>query len=106
MLKKILFLYKKLTLNRKKKIIFNINKLKISNYSHPLIVPEIGINHSGNIETAFKIVDAAKRAGAKIIKHQTHIADDEYFQLLTKISKIYRIESACLSANHKVAVFA
>lgn len=65
-------------MNRKKKIIFNINELKISNYTHPLIVPEIGINHSGNIETAFKIVDAAKRAGAKIIKHQTHIADDEY----------------------------
>ena len=40
-------------------------------------MPEIGINHNGSIETAFKIVDAAKRAGAEIIKHQTHIPDDE-----------------------------
>ena len=61
----------------KKKISFKINKLTISNYVPPLIVPEIGINHSGNLETAFKIVDSAKRVGAKIIKHQTHIAEDE-----------------------------
>ena len=37
----------------------------------------MGINHNGNIERAFKIVDAAKLAGAEIIKHQTHIPDDE-----------------------------
>ncbi len=62
----------------KKKISFKINKLIISNYVPPLIVPEIGINHSGSLETAFKIVDSAKKVGAKIIKHQTHIAEDEY----------------------------
>ena len=43
----------------------------------PLIVPEMGINHNGSLETAFKIVDAAKRSGAEIIKHQTHIPEDE-----------------------------
>ncbi len=55
---------------------------KISNrligYDHkPLVIPEMGINHGGSIEVAFKIIDAAKRAGAEIIKHQTHIPDDE-----------------------------
>ena len=53
-------------------------KNRIINFnSKPLIIPELGINHGGNIEKAIKIVDAAKRAGAEIIKHQTHIAEDE-----------------------------
>ena len=41
--------------------------LEISEKQAPLVIPEIGINHSGNLETAFKIVDSAHRAGAKII---------------------------------------
>ena len=49
----------------------------ISNNSDPLIIPEIGINHNGNLGLAFKIVDAAKRAGAEIVKHQTHVVEDE-----------------------------
>ena len=60
----------------------NVAQIKIANrlisISHkPLIIPEIGINHNGSLEIAFKIVDAAKRSGAEIIKHQTHIPDDE-----------------------------
>lgn len=43
----------------------------------PLVIPEIGINHEGSLETAKLMVDAACRAGAKIIKHQTHIVEDE-----------------------------
>ena len=58
-----------------KPIIFS--GIEISEKKPPLVIPEIGINHSGNIEAAFKIVDSAKRAGAKIIKHQTHIPEDE-----------------------------
>ena len=55
----------------------NVAQIKIANrlisISHkPLIIPEIGINHNGSLEIAFKIVDAAKRSGAEIIKHQTH----------------------------------
>ncbi len=60
-----------------KKISFRIEKRNIGNNYKPLVIPEIGINHSGSLETAFKIVDAAKRAGAEIIKHQTHIPVDE-----------------------------
>jgi N-acetylneuraminate synthase len=45
--------------------------------SRPFIIAEIGINHEGSIQTAFEMVDAAKRAGAECIKHQTHIVEDE-----------------------------
>jgi N-acetylneuraminate synthase len=58
-----------------KKII--IEERVISSNHKPLIIPELGINHNGSLSTAFKIVDAAKRAGAEIIKHQTHIPYDE-----------------------------
>ena len=53
-------------------------KIKIDNSLEPLIIPEIGINHGGNLGIAFKIIKAAKRAGAKLIKNQTHIVEDEY----------------------------
>jgi len=43
----------------------------------PLVIVEIGINHEGSLITALKMVDAAYLAGAEIIKHQTHIIDDE-----------------------------
>lgn len=43
----------------------------------PLVIAEIGINHEGSLQTAFEMVDAAHKAGAEIIKHQTHVVDDE-----------------------------
>lgn len=62
-----------------------IGKIKISPELPPLIIPEIGINHGGNIETAFNIIRSAKRAGAKLIKNQTHIPDDEYSEEAIKV---------------------
>ena len=61
---------------RGKKTIFN-EKRKISKNHNPLIISEIGINHNGKIDVALKMVDAAKRAGAEIVKHQTHIPEEE-----------------------------
>ena len=46
-----------------------IGNIKIDIGREPLIIPEMGINHSGKIDIAFKIIDAAKKAGAKIIKN-------------------------------------
>jgi sialic acid synthase SpsE len=43
----------------------------------PLVVAEIGINHEGSLKTAFAMVDAARRAGVEVVKHQTHVVDDE-----------------------------
>lgn len=55
---------------------FSIGNIIIGN-NIPLVIPEMGINHEGDLEVAKLIVDAAFRAGAKIIKHQTHIVEDE-----------------------------
>lgn len=60
----------------------NNNEFKIGNrsvgYNHePLIICEIGINHEGSLKTAFEMVDAAYNAGAEVVKHQTHIVEDE-----------------------------
>lgn len=43
----------------------------------PLVIAEIGINHEGSLNTAIELVDAAISSGAEIIKHQTHVVDDE-----------------------------
>ena len=50
---------------------------KIGDENVPLVIVEIGINHEGSLKTAFRMVDAAHHAGAEIIKHQTHVVDDE-----------------------------
>ena len=54
-----------------------INGRKIGEDYPPLVIAEIGINHNGSLKVAKEMVDAAYRAGAEIIKHQTHIVDDE-----------------------------
>lgn len=43
----------------------------------PLVIAEIGINHEGSLLVAKEMVDAAHRAGAEVVKHQTHIVADE-----------------------------
>lgn len=78
-----------------------INNRKIGFDSKPLIIVEIGINHEGCLETAFKMVDAAFKSGAEIIKHQTHIIDDEMSSESKKIvpgnskDSIYSIMKRC-----------
>jgi len=43
----------------------------------PLVIAEIGINHEGSLLVAKEMVDAAKRSGVEVVKHQTHIVEDE-----------------------------
>lgn len=43
----------------------------------PVVIAEIGINHGGSLDLAIHMADAAIDAGAEIVKHQTHIIDDE-----------------------------
>ena len=67
----------------------------------PLIIAEIGINHGGNLKVAKEMVDSAKRAGVEIIKHQTHIVDDEMSPEAKKVipgnstKSIYQIMDEC-----------
>lgn len=54
-----------------------IGNRKIGHNYAPLVIVEIGINHEGSLTTAFEMVDAAYSVGAEVIKHQTHIVEDE-----------------------------
>ncbi|ROS01858.1 N-acetylneuraminate synthase [Sinobacterium caligoides] len=54
-----------------------IAKRQIGYDFEPVVIAEIGINHEGSLKAAFEMVDAAVKAGAEIIKHQTHIVEDE-----------------------------
>ena len=67
----------------------------------PLIIAELGINHGGSLTTAFEMVDAAQKAGAEVIKHQTHVVEDEMSQEAKKVIpgnadiSIYEIMENC-----------
>lgn len=67
----------------------------------PLIIVEIGINHEGSLKTAFEMVDAAWRTGAEVIKHQTHVVEDEMSKEAKKVIpgnasvSIYEIMERC-----------
>jgi sialic acid synthase SpsE len=43
----------------------------------PLVIAEIGINHGGDLTVAKEMVRLAALSGCEMIKHQTHIIDDE-----------------------------
>lgn len=80
---------------------FYIGKRPVGENHPPLVIAEIGINHEGSLETAKQMVDAAKRAGAEIIKHQTHIVEDEMSASAKKVIpgnadvSIYEIMARC-----------
>ena len=67
----------------------------------PLVIAEIGINHKGSLVEAKKIVDAAISSGAEVIKHQTHIVEDEMSDLAKNTipgnadKSIYEIMDEC-----------
>lgn len=80
---------------------FSIGNIQIGVNERPLVIPEIGINHEGSLEIAKLMVDAAHRAGARLIKHQTHIVTDEMSHDAQKVipgnsaDSIYEIMSRC-----------
>lgn len=80
---------------------FSIGERKIGYAHEPLVIVEIGINHEGSLETAKEMVDAAAKAGAEIIKHQTHVVEDEMSPAARKVipgnarESIYEIMERC-----------
>ena len=60
-----------------KKPLLNICGRMVGEGFPPLVIAEIGINHEGSLQTAFELVDAAIASGAEVIKHQTHVVEDE-----------------------------
>lgn len=67
----------------------------------PLVIAEIGINHEGSLTIAKQMVDAAFRAGAEVVKHQTHIVKDEMSGAAKRVipgnakESIYEIMERC-----------
>ena len=67
----------------------------------PLVIAEIGINHEGSLKVAKEMVDAAARAGVEVVKHQTHIVEDEMSSAAKKVIpgnadiSIYEIMERC-----------
>ncbi|MBF4492871.1 N-acetylneuraminate synthase family protein [Flavobacterium sp. MR2016-29] len=67
----------------------------------PLVIAEIGINHEGSLTVAKEMVDAAYRAGVEVVKHQTHIVEDEMSGAAKKVIpgnadiSIYEIMERC-----------
>ena len=61
-----------------------ISGRKIGYDYNPLVIAEIGINHGGSIDVAKHMVDTAVSAGIEVIKHQTHIVEDEMSQEANK----------------------
>lgn len=78
-----------------------IENRKIGLNYPPLTIVEIGINHEGDLKTAFKMVDEAYKSGAEVIKHQTHIVEDEMSKEAKKVIpgnaniSIYEIMKRC-----------
>lgn len=77
----------------------------------PLVIAEIGINHEGSLAVAKEMVDAAKRAGVEVVKHQTHIVEDEMSGAAKKVIpgnatvSIYEIMERCsLSETDELAL--
>lgn len=67
----------------------------------PVVIAELGINHNGDLEIAKQMVDAAHLAGVEILKHQTHVIEDEMSHAAKKVipgnsdKSIYEIMQSC-----------
>ena len=79
----------------------NIDGKKIGNDFSPVVIAEIGINHEGDLNVAKQMVDAAHQAGAEIVKHQTHVVEDEMSAAAKKVIpgntdvSIYEVMERC-----------
>lgn len=78
-----------------------IKNLVISENNPPPLIAEIGINHGGSLSLAKKMAKLAVNSGANIIKHQTHIIEDEMskeadsFKISYVNQSIYEIMKRC-----------
>ena len=67
----------------------------------PLVIAEVGINHEGSLKVAKQMVDGAYASGAEIIKHQTHVVEDEMSPIAKSVIpgnaevSIYEIMERC-----------
>ena len=89
---------------------FIIGKRIVDETTPPLVVAEVGINHSGNVDKAIQMVDDAKKAGCECIKFQYHIPEMEMLKtnVIPGNSKktIWRIiEESTLKHSDEMKIF-
>jgi N-acetylneuraminate synthase len=88
---------------------FTIGNRTVGPNHPPLVIAEIGINHGGSLDVAKQMVDAAVSVDVEIIKHQTHIVEDEMAAAARKIQpdntdrSIYQLMSECALAEEDEA---
>ena len=93
-----------------------MNEFKLGNrmvgYHHqPLVIAEIGINHNGSLKNAINLADNAIDAGVEVIKHQTHVVEDEMTSEAKSVipgnsdKSIYQIMEECaLDEDDEIAL--
>jgi sialic acid synthase SpsE len=57
-----------------------VGKHEIINFTDPYIIAEIGSNHNGQLELAYKLIDYAKEAGCHCVKFQSWTKDTIFSQ--------------------------
>jgi len=84
------------------KEVIQINSKNIGQGQKVFIVAELGINHNGDFDTAIKLIDEAKAAGADAVKLQTYITEKR----TAKDSPIFNILKQCeLSFSRQKELF-
>jgi len=68
-----------------------VNKIFKSNNKTNFVIAEVGINHNGNLEQAFKLIEQAKKSDADAVKFQTYTAEKR----VNKNSPIFDILKKC-----------
>lgn len=53
-----------------------IDQYEIRRYGEPFIVAEAGVNHNGELDKAFEMIEVAKKAGSNAVKFQTFCAEE------------------------------
>lgn len=78
-----------------------IKNRPIGDLHPPVVIAEIGINHGGSLDLAIHMANAAIDAGAEIVKHQTHVIEDEMSEEAKSVIpansdiSIYEIMESC-----------
>lgn len=90
---------------------FKIGNIEVGNINRPVVIPEIGINHEGSLQTAKEMADAAHRCGARLIKHQTHVCEDEMSAAAKRVvpgnaeESIYEVMKRCALSEEEELEF-
>ena len=85
------------------KIKINQNKF-IGENEYPFIIAEIGNNHNGNLDTAMKLIESAKKAGADAVKFQVKNIEKSFGKELLDSSYVNENSFGKTYREHKMAL--